>query len=66
VPSPAQICTDKKLTDIGWPIKIVLPSIRDHIILKQRWRDNAGPAPNICSNSSKESSDRSVGIAANY
>jgi len=50
-------------SDIVWPTKIVLPSIRDHIVLKQRWRDNAGPAPNICTNSCNESSGRSVGSA---
>jgi len=35
-------------------------------VLEQRWRDNADPAPNICTNFCKESSDRSVGIAVNY
>jgi len=46
--------------------KIVLPFICDHIVLNQRWRDNADPAPNSCTNSYNESSDRSVGSAANY
>jgi len=45
---------------------IVVPSISHLIILKQRWRDNADPAPNICTNSCNESSGRSVGSAANY
>jgi hypothetical protein len=49
------ICLHLKLTDIGWPTKIVLPSIRNHMVLK-RWRDNADPAPNICTNSCNESS----------
>jgi len=55
-----------KLTDIEWSTKIVLPSIQDPIVLKQRLRDNAGPAPNIWTNSCNESSGRSVGCAANY
>jgi len=55
-----------KLIDIEWPTKTGLQSICDHIVLKQRWLDNAGPAPNICTNSCNESSGRSVGSAANY
>ena len=36
------------------------------MVLKQPWRDNAGAAPNIRTNSCKESSGRSVGSIANY
>ena len=35
-------------------------------VLKQRWRNNAHPAPNICTNSCNESSGRLVGGAVNY
>ena len=34
--------------------------------LNQRRRDNAHPAPNLCTSSCNESSGRSVGCAANY
>jgi len=36
------------------------------MVLKQPWRDNAGPAPNIRTNSCKESSGISVSNVANY
>jgi hypothetical protein len=35
-------------------------------VLKQRCRDNAGPAPNIYTNSCNNNSDRSVGSADTY
>jgi hypothetical protein len=56
---------DMKLTDIQWPTNILLPSNCDHIVLKQRLRDNTGAAPNICTNSCNESSGRPVGNAVN-
>jgi len=36
------------------------------MVLKRQWRDNAKPAPKVCTNSRYESSGRSVGGAANY
>jgi hypothetical protein len=60
------IWLDQKLTDIVWPTKILLLSIPDHRVLQQRWRDNASHALNICTNTHKESSGRSVGSAAIY
>jgi len=36
------------------------------MVLKRQWRDNAEPASNVCTNSSYESSGRSVDGAANY
>ena len=51
-----------KLNDIWWSTKIYssLP------VLKQPLRDNANPAPNIRTNSCKESSGILVGNVANY
>jgi hypothetical protein len=51
------------LTDIGWLKKIILPSIGDHYVWKQRWRDNVGLASKTCTNSCNESSGRSFGSA---
>jgi len=36
------------------------------MVLKRQWRRTAEPAPNVCTNSSYESSGRSVGGAARY
>jgi hypothetical protein len=35
-------------------------------VLRQLWRNNAAHAPNTCTDSCNESSDRSAGIAASY
>jgi hypothetical protein len=52
--STDHIWLDQKLTDIGWPTKILLPSIPDHRVLQQRWRDNTSHALNICTNAHKK------------
>jgi hypothetical protein len=48
---------DKKIK----PKEIVLPSICDHTVLKQRRRDNADSAPNFHTNFCNESGGRLVG-----
>ena len=53
-----------KATDIVLSTMHVLPSISNHTVLKQGWRDNADPAPNVCTSSCNESGGRSGGYAA--